>query len=250
MSFILDAIAKSEQERQQQEVPNAQVLALPVEKSGASGKWLPILLIMVLALNAIVLAIWMRSDSPEQVTISEQTSFSEETGNTAVVEIDDADSSPQRVVPTVDKDLDQGPMIEIGPDDIQPAPVASVTEDEAEGWVRVEPDTLLKNAREVSDAYAGAQQSQNTESAGREVSRLYDLPIDLRNDLPTVKFSGHLYSSDPGSSVVFLDNQRPVVQGQRIVDEVFLHEITPNGIVVEFRGYLISVGVLQNWTLN
>jgi general secretion pathway protein B len=84
----------------------------------------------------------------------------------------------------------------------------------------------------------------------RKVSRISELPGTVRKDLPTIIFSGHLYSSNPDSSFVFVDEGRPVRKGQQIANELFLHEITPTGVIVEFRGYLIEVGVLQGWTLH
>ena len=68
--------------------------------------------------------------------------------------------------------------------------------------------------------------------------------------LPSVAFTGHLYSSNSKSSYVFMDDGRQLIEGQQIVDELILHEITPTGVIVEFRGYLIDIGVLQNWSLN
>ena len=62
MSFILDAIAKSEQERQQLEVPGAQVLALPLGSPQQPRRLLPYVVAGALLLNAIVLAIWMKPD--------------------------------------------------------------------------------------------------------------------------------------------------------------------------------------------
>jgi hypothetical protein len=47
-----------------------------------------------------------------------------------------------------------------------------------------------------------------------------------------------------------VNDGRSVFEGQQIVDELSLHKITPTGVIVEFRGYLIDVGVLQNWNLN
>jgi hypothetical protein len=49
---------------------------------------------------------------------------------------------------------------------------------------------------------------------------------------------------------VFVNEGRAVRKGQKIANELFLYAITPTGVIVEFRGYLIEVGVLQNWTLN
>ncbi|MHC4222173.1 MAG: general secretion pathway protein GspB, partial [Planctomycetota bacterium] len=134
------------------------------------------------------------------------------------------------------------------PEIAQPKPISKTAVGDPDGWERIEPDTLSNKALSGQ----GDEPVRNLPDPGvmTVVSRLSGLPGAVRKDLPTVVFSGHLYSSNPDSSVVFVDNGRPVKKGRLIMDELYLHEITPTGVIVEFRGYLIEVGVLQNWTLN
>lgn len=276
MSFILDAIAKSEQERQQLDVPRAEVLAIPMANA-QPRHLLPYFVVGALLLNAIVFTIWVQSDSPLELTAVEEKNLIEHTDIIVGAEPDSSQFVQQRTpisvmenIPVVDNTTaeivseteittdnaaaDKGgkstEVINSEPEGVLSETIASVTEGETDGWVRIEPDSLLKNTKKGLDAETSGLQTPNPDSKQLTVSRLYDLPEGVRNNLPRVKFSGHLYSSDPATSVVFLDNQRPVMQGQQIADDLFLHEITPSGVVVEFRGYLIDVGVLQNWTLN
>lgn len=278
MSFILDAIAKSEQERQQQEVPGARTLALPATGIRQPRRVLPYFVGGALLLNAVVLVIWMQAgqtllnwssptvtkniDRPTQPTIVPEQAIpsdSTESGATANattpevvaeinitapmnesrVELDNASpaSSNERVV---------NPLSE--PETVESEPATTTTLVDPNGWERIEPDTLSNKARSGE----GAEPVRNILDTGvmHKVSRLSELPSAVRKDLPTVIFSGHLYSSNPASSIVFIDEGRPVMKGRQIMDELFLHEITPTGVIVEFRGYLIEVGVLQNWTLN
>ncbi|NNE63781.1 MAG: general secretion pathway protein GspB [Gammaproteobacteria bacterium] len=254
MSFILDAIAKSEQERRQLEIPDAEALSIPQQKTFPRRRWLPLLLVAALLINVAIVAVWIQSDKRVDNDSKATTEALPKAGQRPdeIIEIKKAVAQPviseQETTPTTvltpSSDDTRGDS-----DEAVDLPVASAGLEEGEdteGWVRVQPDTLLNATRDsVSTGNPGVSEPNDL-----IVTRLYELPDSVRKDLPTVKFSGHLYSSNPASSVVFLDNQRPVMQGQRIVDEVFLHEITTDGVVVRFRGYLISVGVLQNWTLN
>ncbi len=276
MSFILDAIAKSERERQQQEIPGAQALALPPENT-QSRRLLPYFVLGVLLLNAFVFTIWSRLDNPAGKMGVNEINLTEQTSNVVRVQPDSVQQVPKQTTIAVTENLpvavdsisesmigidieindaaankgsQSGDVIKAEPELVQSLPVASITGDDTDGWVRIEPNTLLKNASEGLDTNTGKLDRQSSEPKQVRVSRLYDLPEAVRGDLPTVKFSGHLYSSNPAGSVVFLDNQRPVMQGQQITKDLFLYEITPTGVVVEFRGYFIDVGVLQNWTLN
>ena len=254
MSFILDAIAKSERERRQLDVPGAESLSIPQRVPSSRRRWLPLLLIAALLTNVVVMIIWFQSDQSAEwdnnaaiELESRVTQRIEQISESEMVVGDRVISKPKLLATSASKASADKPAEDINQSIDLPAGQADLVEqDETEGWARVEPDTLLNATRD-------SVSSSNPEVSGSDelvVTRLVDLPDSVRKDLPTVKFSGHLYSSNPASSVVFLDNQRPVMQGQQIVDEVFLHEITIDGVIVRFRGYLISVGVLQNWTLN
>ena len=280
MSFILDAIAKSEQERQQQEVPGAQVLAFPLGSPQRPRRLLPYVVVGALLLNAIVLAIWMQPEknsfdwfSSKQIDTTTQrnetviaTGEVTSPGQTTSVAEVSSPAIPDEVAAVDNRDLtkklpaEQPDIIlidssETTTDSANQAETARSEPEtvQADGgtaaWIRVEPETLLNKALSTQPA-EGKPVLQDSIIIQPYVSSIRELPSDVRRDLPTVVFSGHLYSSNPKSSVVFVDGERPVMKGQRIVDEIYLHEITPTGVVVEFRGYLIDVGVLQNWTLN
>lgn len=240
MSFILDAIAKSEQERRQLEVPGAESLSIPLENKTQNKSRLVLLVVVALLLNAVVITLWLQADKSAQMPIVQIAEVEPE--KPIQIKHNSEVNPPEPVV------IEQAVLGQVEETAAEPSdePAQEIAQDETEGWVRIEPDSLSNSLQQVDTA----RDTQIQETGQLVVSQLYDLPASVRKDLPTVKFSGHLYSSNPASSVVFLDNQRPVMQGQQIVDEVFLHEITSDGVVVKFRNYLIGVGVLQNWTLN
>lgn len=282
MSFILDAIAKSEQERQQHDVPGPQVLALPTVSAPQPRSLLPYVVAGALLLNAAVLAAWMQSgqsptEPPSQKQFGEEALRIEEAmvpgraisaEQAAVPERRAEIPSPETVAGANDAlasiERPASPRIAVPPvttprvitspveqaaaerETMPSEPAAMADGEDTTAWIRIGPDTLSNRARNGQQAMP----EQGTGGAQRKVSRLSELPVAVRNDLPKVVFSGHLYSSDPDSSMVFVDSGRPVTQGRQIAGDLFLHEITPSGVIVEFRGYLIDVGVLQNWTLN
>jgi hypothetical protein len=134
------------------------------------------------------------------------------------------------------------------PETVQPEPVATEIAGDGTAWIRSDQDSLSNKTQAVpkvepKDVQAPAEKQ-------RKVFDPSELPSDVRKDLPIVTFSGHLYSKKPGVSVVFVDGGRPIKEGRQIVDELILHKITPTGVIVEFRGYLVEVGILQNWSLR
>ncbi|MDH3389637.1 MAG: general secretion pathway protein GspB [Gammaproteobacteria bacterium] len=279
MSFILDAIAKSEQERQQQEMPDARVLTLPAVPARQPRRLLPFLLVTALLVNAVVIVIWMQSEqvwfdratptqqnnrgpgNVQEMVADNQTASDQALLNGVMAEITTSEKSPEisntaagnelpasRHIATPSSAGETADVLVSEPETKQPEPRANVASGDTTAWIRSDPDTLLNKTQPVPEEELQGLQSLAT--MPRKVSSLSELPSAVRNDLPKVTFSGHLYSGKPGLSVVFVDGGRPVAEGRRIVDELFLHEITPAGVIVEFRGYLIEVGILQNWTLD
>ncbi len=276
MSFILDAIAKSEQERQQQEVTGAGILALPAGNVPQPRRLLPYLVIGALLLNAAVLVIWMQSGqtlldwfSPKQIETMDspiQPATIGETNAGLVSEPENFQVNPavnatdgdtgstgvtsNAITPEAITDNDKTTTgLSSEPEKRQSEPAVTAANGDPTDWIRIEPDTLLNKARSEHQA-VDSNNTQNTDLMPRKVSSLGELPSAVRNALPRVVFSGHLYSSNPNSSVVFVNDGRPLMRGRQIEGELYLHEITPTGVIVEFRGYLIDVGVLQNWTLK
>ena len=301
MSFILDAIAKSEHDRQQQEVPGAHSLALPVGSEQRPRRVLSYLVVVALLLNVFVLVIWMQSDRSllnwsslsqsdaidqptEQAVESDNSSTTNQITSVDVaatvaspistVEIDNSASklaaansaSPKLIIQTEkslsineslikpkgetiaeprDTEADLEGESELTP----PQHVVETTNAEDTAWVSIEPDTISNKTHpgELANLSSGGQ--NDGEVMPRKISRLSELPAHVRRDLPSVDFSGHLYASNPESSYVFVNDGRQVTEGQQIADGLILHKITPTGVIVEFKGYLIDIGVLQNWNL-
>lgn len=265
MSFILDAIAKSERERQQQELSAPQILALPTAPAPQSRGMLPYIVVAALLLNAAVLFVWVQSERSLLTSTAPPPAVTEDGMEMSPALSTVAMAARVTVAEPAAPEVTTAPAVQSDALDTAVAtareatsatresvttsassPSRPASDDVPGDWIRIGPDTLSNRAQSGQSA----ETPQRASGSLIRVSSLSELPTDVRDDLPNVVFSGHLYSSVPTSSIVFVDEGRPVSQGRRIADDLYLHEITPTGVVVEFRGYLIDVGVLQNWTLN
>ena len=65
-------------------------------------------------------------------------------------------------------------------------------------------------------------------------------------DAPKYAFSTHVYATDPSMRAVTLDGKR-YVEGDSIEPGVRIKDITETGVVLDIRGRLVSVDVLQDW---
>ncbi len=63
----------------------------------------------------------------------------------------------------------------------------------------------------------------------------YELPFNVRKDLPTLTVSMHVYAAVPEQRFVVIDGERKV-EGEAIKEGLTLREIRSDGIVLEFRG--------------
>jgi len=61
-----------------------------------------------------------------------------------------------------------------------------------------------------------------------------DLPFSVRKDIPAPKLSMHVYSADPASRFVLINNVR-LGEGEK-QDDLLVREIRPDGVILEVKG--------------
>ena len=74
------------------------------------------------------------------------------------------------------------------------------------------------------------------------VFNLNDLPADVRSALPPLKISAHVYSPEPHSRLVQVNDQL-LQEGQDSIQGMQVEEILPNGLVFRFKGYRFRMGI-------
>ena len=67
---------------------------------------------------------------------------------------------------------------------------------------------------------------------------LSELPASLKNALPPIRITSHLYR---GNSRLVSINGRIMSEGVNMGDGLFLEEITPEGVIMSFRGQRFRV---------
>lgn len=63
----------------------------------------------------------------------------------------------------------------------------------------------------------------------------YELPYDLRKDLPPLVVSMHVYAAAPAQRFIVVDGERKT-EGESLKDGLTVREIRTDGVVLEFRG--------------
>jgi len=266
MSYILDALKKSEGER----VPEGE---LPDWKTSHKGNYTPtpqgatrqqIVSIAVLSAILVVLLIgagvWVFYAKPRQQT---------------------ADDSQSEVSPAAEsvkpaKRLSSAEFASQTGAETTPVPdsgnKATKTTFEKFSQVQQDAESMANAAAKSELAKDSSTHSKTSKKAGKgsvvfaeeplnqskakgkkkatskpKVVALSELPPNIRRALPPIGFSGHVYSSeDPKQSSVMI-NGRKMKEGTSVTHDLVLEKITESGAQFSFRGHHFYLGALVDW---
>jgi len=235
MSYILDALRKSESERRQGRVPDlgqqVQLVHKPKKRSSTVALWIGIGLI----LNAVVLAavFWQ---PPLTFTVTDQP---EPASKSMPIE---SDPAPR---PEAQSAAAPAPERETEP---EPEPVRPV---EPEPRANVAPsDTPVPKERPTiivpSPALYGQSQPTGETTTGSQVPHLLEMPLAFQRALPDLVFNSHIYASEPSSRRVMINSH--YLKAGDSFDGIRVQTITEDGVVLSKDGRSFRVGIVSNWT--
>jgi general secretion pathway protein B len=217
MSFILDALKKSENDRQ--EYSEAEFATLPSSSdTPAAPRWLWVLG-GLLALNIIVVLGLMFRSGPSPNPVATQTPVTEASPPAATSE-----PAPDQVTrantdgsPSFTSQVAEARRIQ--PQQTQPVPVPAETSTAVIGSQRptVSVDNLLVTER--------ANLPTLMELRANGTLQLPDLHIDI-----------HVYDSDSANRFTFI-NMNKYRENSTLDEGPLLREITSDGVILEYRGY-------------
>ena len=203
MSYILDALRKSDQQRRSKAAPTLLTLqpSAVVRKRPA---YLTYGLLAVILIGGGVVIGWLHPWQPEPAAVKQ-------------VESKPIESKP-------------------GP----PVPAAS------EIASRAKPDGVLPEARTPASNTAPSPERRvdiaAADAAGETVVEMEKLPTSLREEVSKITVSVHAYSNTPEKRLVGI-GRRILHEGDYVMPGLKLEEITPNGMILGYKGYRFRRGV-------
>ncbi|RPI35321.1 MAG: hypothetical protein EHM54_08500 [Nitrospiraceae bacterium] len=266
MSYILDALKKSAKDRQRGNLPDMlTVQDIVVEKPRRRLPW-SYLLIAALLLNAGLLVWWLAFSHTEKTKDYQAAKTSSPlVVNEAVQEV------PDTVGPS--KDSSQTIGSELSSAKHPPAPLHEdkLSDASVKGPLRVkgskevagtQRETVPHQPAAVSNAHVPPESSPakpkqaeginrpSTEAAGappevldeNKIYRLSELPSSVRQNLPAFSISALLYSSDPASRMVSINDQM-MHEGEHLNGGVKVEEITKDGVVFRHQKLRFRVDI-------
>lgn len=218
MSFILDALKRSEEERRRREQPPAASLAAP-GSSPPARNWLP-LIGAALILNAAALTwlMWPQDPAPSATPTA-----ATPTAATPAPE-------PQPAAAVLPKPPPGALAEAVGYGAGQPAAEPLRRRTEPAASAQAEPAaTAARPPQPAPEARA------QVAAAPLEAPLLGELPGELRQQIPDIPVNIHVYSPQPGGRFVLIDMRR-YHEGDTLASGPRLEAITPQGITLSHRG--------------
>lgn len=253
MSILLDALKKSEEQRQLGQAPD---IHAPSEQSPGPGaeaatSWLPILLVVAAAL-VIATFSWRQYRAPEGVaaeTVSEQPAVASRSTPEAVSPSEKAAAAPAassplatytapREEPDVPADpVDERQKRELAQSFNQFQRPSSGEEATAAGSntvpVAQEPGTPAPPPAE------GRADAARSGFAGPQPVSFWELPQNVRDSMPELRVTVLVYADSPENRFVLVNGRRLVEQDT--LEGVLLDEIRRDGAVFRYRNYRFLV---------
>lgn len=241
MSFILEALKKSEKKHEDTAVPNLQTVhgaSRPVSKK--RPMW-PYLLVACLLLNAGIL-LWFLAPRTEKPVSPE-----------IVQSVDAPKESPNGVVSPAVEPLAVAPVVEPTPASLvsvaeapapvtlparEPVPAAPPAPSVVE--IRLPADSIANGSFSTIEAETVVTPAEDRWGDERPVYAFADLPYEVQSRLPEIHVSVYAYSNDVESRLVRVNN-RILREGSYLDVGLLLDEITPTGMVFTFEGYRFRV---------
>ena len=202
MSFILDALKKSETERQQQGPSDFANVPSSHESTGAP-RWLWALGLLLAVNLAVLLGVLLRNDSPESVPASAQASGAQQ---------EPASSASFSEQIREAREKDSATRTSAGP----------TTERAAEPAVE-EPVAVPAQPRPQPEFNVAALPTADELIANGQL-QMADLHLDI-----------HVYSEKPADRFVFINMVRHR-EKSRLAEGPRVQEITPEGVILDYRG--------------
>ena len=212
MSYILDALKKSEQERGNGSIPSVQTIHSSSLNYHQERRLLwPWILIIALIANMAILFYFLKPANKE----------------TSV-------SAVEHLAPANPVSMLQAQPIE--KNNFTPAPVNHTPATIEEPVEHTAPAT-------TDDFATTPVMATVIDTPAVDID---ELPANIRQQIPAMVFSAHVYSSSARQRSLVI-NDRFMEEGDSVTPELTLFEITPGGAIFDYRGYRFRTSIISGW---
>jgi general secretion pathway protein B len=266
MSYILDALKKSEKERQRGTAPDLLTVQEPVLREKKKRRVWPYIIFAVLifgmGLAAYRLIPWQsRNEKAGTSTAALQKSepkpaesLQPEVSRTITTQ---AEIKKREVPPLTNTTLEKSlktPLAITKEEEkpvVQKAIVQSKIHEQPAVKKAAQPQTSQQALKSEITASAPSTVSPDVKPVQNDPApvpgKIYqsgDLPASVQQNLPAVTMSIFMYSEDPASRMVRINGQT-LREGQYISEGLKVEEIKPDGVILNYKNYRLHLGQKQ-----
>jgi general secretion pathway protein B len=238
MSYILDALRKSDKQRQRGTAPTlltAQATATPAQPAT-----LRYVLLAVALVGAGIAIGWLRPWQPEPPAPAAAPLTAAKPPQSSPRQ---TASAPLPVPPEIAGTQEQEPPAQKSTSTAPPAPVPTnaVIKQDRPAPARTESHRAPTRAvAAVPKKTATREKPARTGAAPEQrVMTMAELPVQIQQEIPGMSISVHAYSSQPGNRLVSI-NDRLLREGMSVAPGLTLEQITPDGMIFSYKGYRFS----------
>lgn len=260
MSYILDALKKSEKERQRGTVPDLMTPEDVIAEETKKRSLWPYLIVGALILNAGLLAWWLAWHSKKPDVAAHSTAGRQLTANADVASPPEpaktlnAETRPSGEKPSSQPEPSApGPAVKQGNSTQKNQPLQAKADLQKNVESKPAPADASKESQETHRAVPQQAPAVNQPAAEPRTvtvpapmkNKLYslnELPPTLQQSLPALSISTHLYSADTSSRVVRINGQT-LREGQFLTAGLKLEEITFEGVIFSYQNYRFRIGL-------
>ena len=280
MSFILNALQKSEAERREkQQTPDLLTAQTPIapENSGRriSSRWqiLSALLLISVLVMGYQLFLQTAQQAPQNTRLSPDAStekHSKISASTHAQANEIAESKASETLITTKQPQTSDSPFNSDKENTNPltTPVETLRATKAEIDSVTSRDQRIANTQ-VIDLYKQpsetapkapslTEEQQDLAERAQQVKRemaeplvpaIHNIPSNIQNRLPKMVYSAHIYSSDADSGFAIINDRRRY-RGDQIAPGLLVVSVISTGVVLTFEGYTFRLDAMKNWPLE
>ncbi len=243
MSLILDAIKKSERERQQQQVPDLNANHNDYQQPPENLNRVWIIVMLLLVASVFMIYWWVKKESKKPEVLKPAVTES-------AADIKSKPSELNNLSPTTR--LKTGEKI----NNLKPKQtIQSLRSENKKSPKHHKRNTKLMfpatnrgtiNKDASSQHTRVAPPSDNKNRGDRNIVTLELLPTSILNKLPDLIYSSHVYTGDGSTSFVVI-NKKITGEGEKISDSITVEQINELNIVINIDGQKVRLEKLKSW---
>ncbi len=230
MSYILDALKKSEQERGQGNIPNVQTVhSSSLNYDNEKNTYWPYILIAAVLLNLLAISYFIFDKEKKLHT------------DDSLVTIEKAPEETNTPLPTETK-------IKTTKKESQEKSIITTAENKKTQTINTKKLSTTPTSKPTKTETTWEKETKKPapQTNKKFITDYYDLSDSIKNQLPTITVSAHVFSTNPLQRSIVINNNF-MEEGEYISNRLILHEITKDGAIFDYQGDLINYSVVSKW---